>query len=253
MAQADSMTQFSSVREGHGHFVSNNSQANMNDRSEFRARHHGAYTVDLEEPDGPRGYPKLGKTSPNIELEVQEEEKQQRLSSYSFVDNEVPDGPRGYPRLGATDPVEFLDAEERPYQRYYDKNLGGNYEMMQNGQLVERQSKYDSEQSRMARQKYHMRSKSNPGMFRVQGQPKDAREPTTRDTHKCSELPQSYPQLGRVTPVVQSELQKQYLIDYVNVDLEEPEGPRGYPKLGRTSPDLRFFGDKLGDADEIAY
>jgi hypothetical protein len=103
-----------------------------------------AYTVALEEPGGPRSYPRLGKTNPNIVLDnedfdggndnssvdVPETEEQQQQQRAMFTADrspdkekqeqnqserneklEEPDGPRGYPRLGNTNPTTLLDSE----------------------------------------------------------------------------------------------------------------------------------------------
>ena len=73
LAESDRMIQFPSVRKGHSTLkVRNNNNpdkvpvrdlGDQRHRAEANGNHHGYYTVDLEEPEGPRGYPKLGKTN----------------------------------------------------------------------------------------------------------------------------------------------------------------------------------------------
>lgn len=74
LAESDKMMRFPSVRKGHGNLPvrdldqpENNLKVqdlgDQRHRAAANGNHHGYYTVDLEEPEGPRGYPKLGKTN----------------------------------------------------------------------------------------------------------------------------------------------------------------------------------------------
>ena len=68
LAESDKMMRFPSVRKGHSKLEVRD-LGEQHNRAEANGNHHGYYTVDLEEPEGPRGYPKLGKTNPNIVLD----------------------------------------------------------------------------------------------------------------------------------------------------------------------------------------
>ncbi len=72
LAESDKMIRFPSVRKGHSTLKVRKEKddklqvqdfGDQRHRAEANGNHHGYYTVDLEEPEGPRGYPKLGKTN----------------------------------------------------------------------------------------------------------------------------------------------------------------------------------------------
>jgi hypothetical protein len=150
LAESDKMIRFPSVRKGHGRLIATDrssmdeNQQQQSRQAERNAKHMFAYTVALEEPGGPRSYPRLGKTNPNIVLDnedfdggndnssvdVPETEEQQQQQRAMFTADrspdkekqeqnqserneklEEPDGPRGYPRLGNTNPTTLLDSE----------------------------------------------------------------------------------------------------------------------------------------------
>ena len=68
LAKSDQLMQFPSVRKGH------HGMLQVTDRKEDTGDDHGYYTVDNEEPDDQRGYPKLGTTNPTIVLDGRNDE-----------------------------------------------------------------------------------------------------------------------------------------------------------------------------------
>ena len=68
LAESDQLMQFPSVRKGH------HGMLQVTDRKEDTGNDHGYYTVDNEESDDQRGYPKLGTTNPTIVLDGVDDE-----------------------------------------------------------------------------------------------------------------------------------------------------------------------------------
>lgn len=83
LAESDKMMRFPSVRKGHARLEVRETgigleirEIEIHNRAEANGNHHGYYTVDLEEPEGPRGYPRLGKTNPNIRLDGEDADEE---------------------------------------------------------------------------------------------------------------------------------------------------------------------------------
>ena len=99
------------------YFKAKRDPSELNNRAEVNGKYHGYYTVDLEEPEGPRAQPKLGNTNPNIALDRKsdDEEKRPRLEVRDKSDE---------PKLGKVSPNFALQRQVRDQGEHPFRELG---------------------------------------------------------------------------------------------------------------------------------